>query len=164
MVSPSSFRFRLAKSIEIMNKTEINQLEELAYKASYGKQDEVLKSWALGNGYTENISGDACQGDEVCCLLGRFGGSYKKPKLEGFSLLQGVITKDSYGAEKQQHTFTLELLDGTKKRIKGRNLYRYGTFAKPRSEAERSEALDEKHERGSSARACRDARRAQEIY
>ena len=147
-----------------MNKTEINQLEELAYKAGNGEQDEVLKSWALDNGYTENITGDACQGDEVCCLLGRFGGSYRKPKLEGFTLLLGVITKDSYGAAKQQHTFTLELLDGTKKRIKGRNLYRYGTFSKPREEDERREVLEEKHDRGSSARVCRDARREQEAY
>lgn len=69
-------------------------------------------------------------GDEVRFERAEFGGSYKKPMFLRFEFVTGKIVADSYGADKQQHTFTIELTNGTKTRIKGRNLYREGVWRK----------------------------------
>ncbi len=72
----------------------------------------------------------------------------------------GKIIKDSYGKDKQQHTFTLELDDGKMMRIKGRNLYSQGTFRKKwQDESLRHKILDEKHQRGNLARSSRFKRK-----
>jgi hypothetical protein len=111
--------------------------------------------------YSIRCTGDAVVGDEVAFERAVFSGSYKRPQFEGYELVKGRIISDSYGSERQQHTFTLLLEDGRKMRIKGRNLYKHGTWRKPWSdESKRLEALAEKHERGETARAMRDARRA----
>jgi len=79
------------------------------------------------------------------------------------------VLKDSYGYDKQQHTFSLEVIasDGyeplaaeTKTRRKGRNIYRNGTYRKLwADEGQRGKALSEKHARGDIARAERAERR-----
>lgn len=111
---------------------------------------EKLKPYI--NIYNNDITGDATQGDEVVFVEAQFTGSFKSAKFTGFEVVEGKIIKDSYGADKQQHTFTLELKDGSKKMIKGRNIYKYGLFAKPRDFEERQENLEEKHYRGEKAR------------
>lgn len=112
--------------------------------------------------YTEDITGDACSGDEVAFARAVFSGSFRRAKFDGCEIVIGKIVRDSYGAEKQQHTFTVERADGSTMRIKGRNLYRIRVLSKPRTDAERAAALAEKHERGDSARASRAERRARE--
>ena len=89
-----------------------------------------------------------------------FDGSFRNPTFLGFQRITGLIVADSYGADRQQHTFSLLLEDGTKTKIKGRNLYRQGVWRKPwADESARRTAAAEKHDRGDIARASRDARR-----
>jgi hypothetical protein len=118
--------------------------------------------------YTINATGDCCVGDEVRFQRALFSGSFRNPKFAGFELVTAKIIKDSYGSEKQQHTFTLETEDGETTLIKGRNLYKNGVYRKKwEDESQRKKALDEKHERGSSARHQRRVRKNQlveEVY
>jgi len=88
-----------------------------------------------------------------------FSGSFRNAKFAGFETVTGKIVKDSYGKDKQQHTFTLALEDGSELRIKGRNLYANGTYRKLwADESRRRAAAEEKHARGDSARAIRASR------
>jgi len=110
--------------------------------------------------HTINCTGDAVTGDEVSFERATFSGSFRSAKFAGFERITGRIIKDSYGADKQQHTFTLALANGSTLRIKGRNLYANGVWRKPRAdEAARKPALDEKHTRGDQARRARAERR-----
>jgi len=110
--------------------------------------------------YTIDCTGDACVGDEVEFERAIFSGSFRKPKFVGTETIRGKIIFDSYGAQKQQHTFTLLLENGEKTLIKGRNLYRNGCRRKPwDDEGKRSLVLAEKHERGNCARNARENRR-----
>jgi hypothetical protein len=109
--------------------------------------------------YTINATGDACVGDEVAFERAVFAGSFRRPKFVGTKLVVGKIIADSYGREKQQHTFTLLLPDGEKTRIMGRNLYANGLYRKPwPNEKDRWAVLQEKHERGAAAREARQWR------
>ena len=128
----------------------------MAYQESTYKGDSV---------YSIDCAGDCVVGDKVCFERAVFSGSFRSAKLEGFERVEGEISSDSYGAVKQQHTFTITLQNGEKLRIKGRNLYRNGVFRRPwDDEAERKKALVEKHSRGDSARDARDARRELDIF
>lgn len=119
--------------------------------------------------FTIDCRGDACTGDVILFIEGVFGGSFRKPKFLGERRVVARIVKDSYGSAKQQHTFTLEVIDsdgvdaliaGAKTTRKGRNIYRNGTTRQPwTDEAEREAALDDKHQRGDNARAARDERK-----
>ncbi|KAH9665329.1 zinc finger CCCH domain-containing protein 62 [Citrus sinensis] len=86
----------------------------------------------------------------------------------GKTIVAGRIVKESYGAAKQQHTFTIEVLWSKGEKplpplcpllIKGRNLYRLKTL-RPRweDEGERHKVLMEKHSRGFIARSNREIR------
>ncbi|XP_031736646.1 zinc finger CCCH domain-containing protein 62 isoform X2 [Cucumis sativus] len=85
--------------------------------------------------------------------------------LIGKRTVAGRVVKESYGASKQQHTFTVEVLwsRGVRKLrplypllVKGRNLYKLRTFRLLwNDEAERVQALAEKHRRGVAARGLR---------
>ncbi len=109
-----------------------------------------------------DATGDCVVGDRVAFDRARFGGSYRRPKFAGFERIEAEIVADSYGAEKQQHTFTLRRADGSLLNIKGRNLYANGVWRAPwADENARRAALAEKHARGDAARAARDARRAE---
>jgi hypothetical protein len=110
--------------------------------------------------YSERATGDVVVGDEVWFERAIFTGSYRNPKWAGNEVVRGKVIRDSYGKDKQQHTFTIELPDGTTTRIKGRNLYRNGVWRKRwDDEAERDRVAAEKHARGDEARARRDERR-----
>ena len=109
--------------------------------------------------YTIDCTGDCVVGDQVRFDRATFSGSYRKPKCTGFARITGTIIRDSYGTDKQQHTFTIEMLDGSTTRIKGRNLYANGVYRKAwTDESQRELALDEKHTRGDRARRARQNR------
>uniref|UniRef100_A0A803LDI6 SAP domain-containing protein n=1 Tax=Chenopodium quinoa TaxID=63459 RepID=A0A803LDI6_CHEQI len=120
-----------------------------------------------------NCKGDACMGDIVMFEQTVYEGyniasrSATGPPC-GKRIVAGRIVKESYGAAKQQHTFTVEVLwsKGHKPLpplhpllIKGRNLYKLNTLRRRwEDESERQRVLSEKHCRGSLARSSREAR------
>tara|TARA_A100000172_G_scaffold26245_1_gene15315 strand:- start:2308 stop:2706 length:399 start_codon:yes stop_codon:yes gene_type:complete len=114
--------------------------------------------------YYIDTTGDCCVGDKVRFLKAYWDNEYSTRRNyanrpAGFDLITAEITKDSYGADKQQHTFTLTTDRGHTFRIKGRNLYYNGVWRKPwNDESLRHVVLDEKHMRGDQARAARDHR------
>ena len=115
--------------------------------------------------FSQDCTGDVCQGDEILFTEAVFGAySRRGAAFLGTRRIAAIVIKDSYGAAKQQHTFTLKVLGsdgynpirrGTVIRRKGRNVYKNGTMRRVRDEAERAESLDDKHERGAQARAAR---------
>jgi hypothetical protein len=122
----------------------------MSYETSNYAGDEV---------YSVRCTGDAVVGDEVRFERATFTGSFRNAKFAGFEQITGKIIKDSYGKDKQQHTFTLALADGTELRIKGRNLYANGTYRRLwADESMRRIAAEEKHLRGDRARAARAQR------
>ncbi|XP_015077910.1 zinc finger CCCH domain-containing protein 62-like isoform X1 [Solanum pennellii] len=120
-----------------------------------------------------NCKGDACTGDVVMFeqnvyeMFSIASRSATGPPC-GTRIVAGRIVKESYGAKKQQHTFTVEVLWSKGEKplpplhpllIKGRNLYRLKTLRqKWDDEAERQKILSEKHARGSVARSSRETR------
>lgn len=114
-------------------------------------------------------TGDVVVGDEIRFTESVWGGSYRKRIYCGDRFVRGEVLRESYGAAKQQHTFTIRIREssgsdaiepGTKIRRKGRNIYR----GKPdrlqwADESDRLAVADEKHTRGDAARADRDERR-----
>lgn len=112
------------------------------------------------NEYTINATGDVVTGDEVRFERATFTGSYRKPRFAGNEIIEGIIVKESYGKDKQQHTFTIRRHNGETLLIKGRNLYRNGVWRKPWPDEDARKAVaDEKHSRGDAARAERERRR-----
>jgi len=119
-----------------------------------------------------DTTGDVVSGDTIEFKEAVFGGSFRKPKYLGERTVVARVTAESYGEEKQQHTFSLEIISsegyepltaGLKTRRKGRNIYRHGTRRlRWKDEAERGRAAEEKHGRGGQARAAREARQAEE--
>ncbi|KAF8364712.1 hypothetical protein HHK36_033312 [Tetracentron sinense] len=95
----------------------------------------------------------------------KFNKVTRNGNLIGKRTIAGRVVKESYGAAKQQHTFTVEILwsKGPKRLpplspllVKGRNLYRLKTFRQRwNNETERSKVLAEKHKRGTAARHIR---------
>ncbi|KAK9102394.1 hypothetical protein Sjap_019648 [Stephania japonica] len=134
-----------------------------------------------------NCKGDACNGDVVLFeqkVYEMYAESSKSGLIDflsynpasrsstappiGTRMVAGRIVKESYGAAKQQHTFTIEVLwsKGMKPLpplhpllIKGRNLYRLKTMRQRWADEEkRSKVLREKHSRGFVARSNRETR------
>ncbi|KAG0581740.1 hypothetical protein KC19_3G005100 [Ceratodon purpureus] len=116
--------------------------------------------------FSINCKGDVCLGDTVLFLHTVFD-NFKRPV--GKRWVAGRVVNESYGARKQQHTFTVEVFWSTGTQpcyllqpllIKGRNMYRFTTTRQPWSnEADRQKVLDEKHARGAEAREKRRAAR-----
>ncbi|PWA66379.1 SAP domain-containing protein [Artemisia annua] len=114
--------------------------------------------------FSINCTGDACKGDVVMFRQNIMKGI----KVVGRRTVAGRIVTESYGASHQQHTFTVEVLWSKRSKklnplsillVKGRYLYKYGTFRQPwESEAERLKVLGEKHRRGDAARHKRKLR------
>ena len=100
-----------------------------------------------------DCTGNACKGDYVYFKRAIFSGSYPNSTFEGMEDIEGEIIKDSYGKDKQQHTFTILPPTGVKIRIKGRNLYRNGCERREwDNEEDRNTSLNEKYRRGNKAR------------
>lgn len=116
-------------------------------------------------------TGDVVVGDTIDFTEAVFGGSHRKPKFLGDRQIIAKVIGDSYGAKKQQHTFTLQVKhsegeqpigSGKTIRRKGRNVYRNGTHRlRWNDERLRQSVADEKHERGDAARTDRDHRIAE---
>ena len=124
----------------------------LNWQSSYKKNYRTMSN-------SLDATGDVVTGDEVTFERAVFKGSYRNPKFSHNETISGIVTKDSYGAEKQQHTFTILKDDGETIRIKGRNLYRNGVTRKQWiDEGKRREVAEAKHSRGDSARAKREQR------
>ncbi|XP_055805138.1 zinc finger CCCH domain-containing protein 62 isoform X2 [Solanum dulcamara] len=146
----------------------------------------IIEHWRLkdGNGqrqyprssFTIDCTGDVCKGD-VVLFTQRVYKNFDKMTRGGEQLgkrtITGRIVKESYGAAKQQHTFTVEVLwsQGVKQLpplfpllLKGRNLYKLKTFRQRwKDEEERLEVLAEKHKRGEEARFIRATRKSKSI-
>ncbi|VFR00139.1 unnamed protein product [Cuscuta campestris] len=120
-----------------------------------------------------NCKGDACTGDVVFFeqnVYETFNIASRSATgpLCGTRTIAGRIVKESYGMAKQQHTFTIEVLWSKGEKplpplhpllIKGRNLYRLKTMRQRwEDEGQRQKNLEEKHRRGSVARAKREVR------
>ncbi|KAL4196585.1 hypothetical protein AMTRI_Chr04g246880 [Amborella trichopoda] len=114
--------------------------------------ERILEHWRIkdGNGqelyprssFVINCRGDVCTGDVVLFtqrIYEKFdkirSGGAERPI--GHRTVAGRVVKESYGAHKQQHTFTVEVLWSTGLKrlpplfpllVKGRNLYRLKTF------------------------------------
>uniref|UniRef100_A0A6N2N7R4 Uncharacterized protein n=2 Tax=Salix viminalis TaxID=40686 RepID=A0A6N2N7R4_SALVM len=120
-----------------------------------------------------DCKGDACKGDIVMFVQN----VYEKYNIAsrsaigppiGTRMVAGQIVHESYGAAKQQHTFTIEVLWSKGENplpplhpllIKGRNVYRMKTLRQRwEDEGERRRILLEKHSRGSLARSNRETR------
>ncbi|KAL8241644.1 hypothetical protein R6Q59_011946 [Mikania micrantha] len=146
----------------------INRIKEhISIKNGEGEHKYPASSFVM------NCKGDACTGDVVMFeqkvyeMYNIASRSATGPPC-GQRVVAGRIVKESYGAAKQQHTFTIEVLwsKGTKPLpplhpllIKGRNLYRLKTMRqKWEDESERQKILSEKHARGNVARTTRGAR------
>ena len=124
--------------------------------------------------YLINCTGDVVAGDNIKFTEGVFGGSYRKPKYRGDRTICATVLRESYGAAKQQHTFTLlvhqsdgyEPIEAGKTiKRKGRNIYRNGTKRQQwADESQRDSVADEKHTRGDAARADRDSRKHLECF
>ncbi|XBI99874.1 hypothetical protein VPH35_019881 [Triticum aestivum] len=117
-----------------------------------------------------NCKGDVCRGDTVLFKQKVHEKSGKRhSKCMGKRIVAGKVVKESYGKDKQQHTFTIQVFwsKGVGKLpplylllVKGRNLYRMMTFRQAwANEANRLKALEEKHNRGDAARRVRASNR-----
>ncbi|XP_059455855.1 zinc finger CCCH domain-containing protein 62-like isoform X2 [Corylus avellana] len=115
-----------------------------------------------------NCTGDVCKGDVVLFsqkVYERFNKVTRHGRPQGKRTVAGRVVKESYGAAKQQHTFTVEVLwsKGSNRLpplfpllVKGRNLYRLRTFRQRwNNESGRVKVLAEKHKRGTAARLVR---------
>ncbi|CAL9770972.1 unnamed protein product [Musa acuminata subsp. burmannicoides] len=120
-----------------------------------------------------NCTGDVCKGDVVLFrqrVYDKFDKVSRTANIIGKRIIAGRVVKESYGAAKQQHTFTVEVVWCKGKNalpplfpllVKGRNLYRLKTFRQRWSnELERSKVLAEKHQRGAAARRIRELSKA----
>ncbi|KAE7999583.1 hypothetical protein FH972_003994 [Carpinus fangiana] len=118
--------------------------------------------------FVNNCTGDVCKGDVVLFtqkVYERFNKVTRHGTSHGKRTVAGRVVKESYGAAKQQHTFTVEVLwsKGSNRLpplfpllVKGRNLYRLRTFRQRWSnESGRVKVLAEKHKRGTAARLVR---------
>ncbi|KAK0603717.1 hypothetical protein LWI29_007870 [Acer saccharum] len=124
-----------------------------------------------------NCTGDVCQDDVVLFtqkVYEKFDKVTRHGRVLGRRTVAGRVVHESYGAAKQQHTFTIEVLwsRGFNKLpplfpllVKGRNLYRLRTFRQHwNNEAERVKVLAEKHKRGAAARTVRAIRKTKKTW
>ncbi|XP_052196227.1 zinc finger CCCH domain-containing protein 62 [Diospyros lotus] len=147
----------------------------------------IMEHWRMRDGNAEalyprssfsiNCTGDVCKGDVVLFtqrVFKKFDKVSRRGSIIGKRTTAGRVVKESYGAAKQQHTFTIEVLwsKGIKKLpplfpllVKGRNLYKLKTFRQPwKNETERLRVLAEKHKRGAAARLARAERKTKTEY
>jgi len=112
-------------------------------------------------------------GDTIRFTEGVFCGSYRRPKFIGERTITATILRDSYGDEKQQHTFTIKVIDsggtdalarGKTTRRKGRNVYRNGVTRLEWADENARQAIEsEKHGRGAHARKAREIRKGMDF-
>ncbi|KAL3813600.1 hypothetical protein ACJIZ3_014868 [Penstemon smallii] len=148
--------------------------------------ERIKEHWRLKDGKGESLyprssfvvdcTGDVCRGDVVLFsqkVYQSFDKVTRQGRLLGRRTVAGRIVKESYGAAKQQHTFTVEVLwsRGVKTLaplfpllVKGRNLYKLRTHRQYwKNEQERLKVLAEKHQRGAAARNVRAMRKTKMV-
>lgn len=119
----------------------------------------IVSTFAGDESFVCCCTGDVVVGDVVRFERATFSGSYRRPAFDGFEIITGKVVRESYGRDKQQHTFTLELEGGGELLIKGRNLYKNGVWRQIwDDELDRLLVSEEKHQRGMAARAARSRR------
>ncbi|KAJ4714927.1 zinc finger CCCH domain-containing protein 62-like [Melia azedarach] len=165
----------------------------------------IKEHWRIrdGNGevlypkasFVINCTGDVCRGDIVLFMqkvYKKFDKVTRHGRFLGQRTVAGRVVSDSYGAAKQQHTFTYEVQlcnassaacmfvvckievlwsKGINKLpplfpllVKGRNLYKLKTYRQQwNDEAERRKVLEEKHKRGTEARFVRAMRKTENM-
>lgn len=135
------------------------------YENVYENESAAYKAFrdAFPDDYEVIVTGDACVGDEIVFGESVFTGNWRRAKYAGCRVVRAKIIRDSYGDKCGQHTFTLELPDGTTRVKKARNVYANWTMARGRDASERRAALEDKHERGREARLRRDLNRARRL-
>lgn len=126
------------------------------------------------NTFGIGCTGDAVTGDHIQFTEAVFEWSYRRASFVGMRTIEAIIEKDSYGSEKQQHTFSLRVTRsegcepieiGKLVCRKGRNVYWNGTYRKLwEDEEKRKIALDEKHQIWDGYRNLRDQRRSMEVW
>ena len=118
-------------------------------------------------GFDIDCTGDVVVGDRI-----QFTESVwqkrRHPRKIGERTIRAVVIRDSYGALKQTHTFSLKIIScngvmpyaqGKVITRRGYQIYRRGTLRSAWSnEPAREEALAEKHKRGEKARQARRRR------
>lgn len=119
-----------------------------------------------------DAAGDVCVGDKIIFEENVYpeGSLLGRGDPIGTRLVHAEILKDSYGLGKQQHTFTLLVIEssgtqaleaGKEYLRKGRTIHRNGCRRQPWEDEEtRKRVLAEKHSRGRAARKARIARKA----
>ena len=117
-----------------------------------------------------NVMGDICTGDTIVFTESIFAGSFRNPRKIGERKVCANIISESYGKLKQQHTFTLLIIEssgvqplkvGKTYLRKGRNIHRGDPHrAIWADEALRVRVLAEKHSRGRVASLSRNARKS----
>lgn len=113
--------------------------------------------------YTIDCTGDVVAGDQIMFDRALFSGGFRNARFIGYERVTAIVIRESYGALKQQHTFTLARDNGTSLRIKGRTLYANKVHRKQmQNEDERAIVAAEKHQRGDQARRTRQQRREQQ--
>lgn len=115
---------------------------------------------------------DIVVGDTIRYEESVFSGPWRSAKYVGKRTIKAKVEGDSYGSGKQQHTFTLRILEcsgvspidvGKPTRRKGRNIYKYDPVRLLWDDEDaRQKVADEKHERGDAARSDRERRREEE--
>ena len=139
----------------------MEDLEQSLFETVFKDEDEAFKAFRIvfPDDYKSNVTGDACAGDEIIFGESVFTGSWRHARYAGCRVVRARIIRDSYGEKCGQHTFTLELQDGSTVRRKARNVYANWTMARTRDPVERMAALDDKHNRGDTARQRRELNR-----
>ena len=135
-----------------------------------------MKLENYGNYSNIPLTRDIVEGDILIFVEAVFTGSFRNPKYVGDRTILATVKKESYGADKGQHTFTLivhdceginanEILAKDTIRRKGRNLYKecYHVGSLYSSE-ERSEKAEDKHERGNRVREIKRHEREHRLY
>lgn len=135
------------------------------YENVYENESAAYKAFrdAFPDDYGVIVTGDACVGDEIVFGESVFTGNWRRAKYAGCRIVRAKIIRDSYGDKCGQHTFTLELPDGTTRVKKARNVYANWTMSRERDASERRAALEDKHKRGREARLRRDLNRARRL-
>ena len=107
---------------------------------------------------------DIVVGTKINFTEGVFGGSWRKPYFRGNRTITGTVLRESYGAKRGQHSFTIavhdaegidaeEVLSKAKIRRMGRNIYA-DCYILERPE-NYEELAEEKHARGRAAKELR---------
>ena len=115
---------------------------------------------------------DIVVGDTIRYEESVFSGPWRSAKYVGKRTIKAQVIADSYGSAKQQHTFTLKILEcsgvntintGDSTRRKGRNIYKYDPVRLLwEDEDARQKVADDKHKRGDAAKAERERRKEEE--